>query len=251
MENTFSYSPFYRYLPVRWEFHQSQPPVYSITHRHGLSTRFRLHNLADPINHGRRDGEQVLISYEVRGRQYNLYTIDDLNKATYAFDESGMANMRGDLAERVSRRVMKRFLQRFDQHRGRLGGLFDKRFDPKHRENYVVAHNKDYVLKIGHYPNMILLKRTGEGNWGYQHVTDIDGLFDYRYLGKRHLIILESKTGKIDVNAPRHLPDSVQTVETPVSGSYLQLCRLCCKASVVRYEISGVPHPARSVRAHL
>ncbi|QTD52152.1 hypothetical protein [Sulfidibacter corallicola] len=166
-----------------------------------MRTKFKLHHSNDPINQDLPESEKLLISYEVTGRRYGLYSLGDLLCSTYPFDETGIPNMKGDLAERIARRVMKRFLQRFDQNRGRIGGLFDKSFDPKNRENYVVANTKRYVLKIGRYPNMILLKKTGQGKWGYQHVTDLDGLFDFRYLSKRHLIILESKTGKIDVQA--------------------------------------------------
>ncbi len=196
----FNRSPFYRYMPVPWTFH-SDEPVFSLTHSHGLKTKVHYHNLSDPVNHDRAEADCVLLSYEVMGRHYDLYTVADMLKANYAFDDQGFSNMKGDLAERVARRVMKRFLQRFDQNRGRLGGLFDKQFNPKESENYVVANTRNYILKIGSYPNMILLKKTGSGKWGYQHVTDLDGLFDYRWLRRRHLIIIESKIGKIDISA--------------------------------------------------
>ena len=196
---TFSSSPFERFLPIPWEIAPEWEPVFSLTRSHGLKTRFHLQNLGEgPLDEG--NGE-TLISYEVAGRRYDLYTIDDLNKAAYSFDEVGISNMKGDLAERVARRVMKRFLQRFDSKLGKMGGLFDDSFDPKNRQGFVVANTNHHILKIGSYPNMILLKKTGRGKWGYQHVTDLDGLFDYRYLHSRHLIILESKTGRIDVNA--------------------------------------------------
>jgi len=196
---SFSSSPFERFLPVSWEIAPEWEPVYSLTRSHGMRTRFHLQNLSE--NHIGEEGGQALISYEVAGRRYDLYTLDDLNNAAYSFDEAGLSNMRGDLAERVARRVMKRFLQRFDNKQGKMGGLFDKSFDPKNRQGFVVANTHQHILKIGKYPNMILLKKTGSGKWGYQHVTDLDGLFDFRYLHGRHLIILESKTGKIDVNA--------------------------------------------------
>jgi len=197
----FSSSPFLKFLPVEWEISGSGDTWYSLTRSHGLKTRVHLHNLSSPFNAERSELDAALITYEVEGRHYDLYSVSDLLNATYSFDEDGFSNMKGDLAERVARRIMKRFLQRFDSHRGRLGGLFNKQFDPKFKENYVVAHKGEYILKIGRYPNMILLRRTGRGDWGYQHVTDLDGLFDYRYLSRRHMIIMESKTGKIDINA--------------------------------------------------
>ena len=192
-------SPFTRLLPVPWNIGSERRKVLSLTRTHGLRSKIHLQNLTSPANRGVDD--PILIAYEVNGRLYSIYHLSDMLGAAYAFDEEGISNMRGDLAERVARRLMKRFLQRYDSHRGKLGGLFSKQFDPKHRENFVVSHTDRYVLKIGRYPNMILLERTGHGAWGYQHVTDLDGLFDYRYLGRRHLIIMESKIGKIDINA--------------------------------------------------
>ena len=191
-------SPFVRYLPVGWALYD-HAPVFSLTHSHGLKTRFHLHNLSDPINQNRDDPLKVLISYEIRGRHYDLYTVANLEEAFYPFTEEGIANIKGDLAERIARRLMKRFLQRHPH--GKPGGLFDKRFNPKASENYVVANTDRFVLKIGRYPNMILLKKTGHGKWGYSHVTDLDGLFDFRFLSKRHLIIMESKIGRIDLNS--------------------------------------------------
>ena len=80
--------------------------------------------------------------------------------------------------------------------------FFRSALTPKSARVFLVAHNQDYILKIGSYPNMILLKKTGSGKWGYQHITDLDGLFDYRYSKtKRNMLILESKVGKIDVSA--------------------------------------------------
>ena len=194
-------SPFLRYFPVRWRINSGTDPFFSLTHTHGMRTHLLFHHLADEVNRDRDELDKVLISYEITGRFYPIFTVSDFHGATYAFDDSGLSNLRGDLAERLARRVMKRFLQGFDGGFGRLGGLFDKRFNPKSRQNYVVANSENYVLKIGRYPNMILLKKTGKGAWGYQHITDLDGLFDYRYSHKRHLIILESKTGRIDLSA--------------------------------------------------
>ena len=134
------------------------------------------------------------------GRDYDIYTVGDLLSATYPMDEKGVSSIRGDLAERISRRIMKRFLQTYDNGYGKLGGLFSKEFNPKQREGFVVANADDIVLKIGSYFNMIILKKTGAGKWGYQHITDLDGLFDYRYGHQRHMIILESKSGKIDLD---------------------------------------------------
>ena len=188
------------YLPHSWNLSENEPPVYSIPKNHGLTVKIRLNHSSDKLNQGRDIEDHTLLSYEVNGRRYDLFNYRDLAQATYSLDESGITNMIGDLAERIARRLMKRFLQVTHRGVGRLGGLFDKRFNPKKRNDFIVASSRNYVLKIGRYPNMILLKQTGEGNWGYQHITDLDGLFDYRIGLKRHLILLESKSGKIDQN---------------------------------------------------
>lgn len=200
--------PFSRFLPTPWQLYDDDDPVYSVTRTHGLHCRYLLHNLSDPINRDREEDEMVLISYEVNQRRYDLFTLSDMLSAPYDFDEQGVSNMVGDLAERIARRLAKRFFQTYARHMGRLGGLFDKRFDPKSREGYVVAHNSRFVLKIGKYPNMVLLKKTGLGKWGYQHVTDIDGLFDYRSASQRHMMLMESKSGRIDLDV-EHLVDNV------------------------------------------
>lgn len=191
---------FSSYLPHRWLLYENEPPVYSVPLSHGLKVKIRLNHSSDKVNIDRPIEEHTLISYEVNGRRYDLFNYHDLELATYSLDESGVTNMIGDLAERIARRLMKRFLQVTHRGVGKLGGLFDKRFNPKKRKDFIVASSRNYVLKIGRYPNMILLKHTGEGNWGYQHVTDLDGLFDYRIGRTRHLILLESKSGKIDQN---------------------------------------------------
>jgi hypothetical protein len=201
-EDTFRNSPFQHLLPYSWQLNENEPPVYSVTRSHGLKPKVHYHHLADPFNADREGDQRALITYELHGRHYDLFKLGDLRSAPYAFDELGISNLRGDLAERVARRMMKRFLQRYEGGRGRLGGLFSKEFDPKRREGFLVANNNEYVLKIGSYPNMILLKKNGNGKWGYQHITDLDGLFDYRYSKtKRIMLILESKVGKIDVSA--------------------------------------------------
>ncbi|PIE02226.1 MAG: hypothetical protein CSA81_08290 [Acidobacteria bacterium] len=188
------------YLPIEWEPHENELPVFSLSRTHGLKVKIRLNHSSDKVNQNRDIQDHTLISYEVNERRYDLFTYKDLGHASYALDDTGVTNMIGDLAERIARRLMKRFLQVSHRKIGKLGGLFDKRFNPKMRSNFIVASSQSYVLKIGRYPNMLLLKKTGQGHWGFQHITDLDGLFDYRVGKERHLIILESKSGKIDQN---------------------------------------------------
>ena len=202
------YYLFSSFLPQEWKPQEDAPPVYSLSKSHGLKVKIRLNHSSDKVNQGREIQDHILISYEVNGRRYDLFTYRDLEMATYSLDETGITNMIGDLAERIARRLMKRFLQVSHRRLGKLGGLFDKRFNPKKRNNFIVASSREYVLKIGRYPNMLLLKKTGQGNWGFQHITDLDGLFDYRVGKQKHLILLESKSGKIDQN-PETLYDKI------------------------------------------
>lgn len=192
--------PFNEFLPRRWQCSDGEAPVYSVPRSHGLKVKIRLNHGTDKVNTNRDVIDHTLISYEVNERRYDLFTYRDLELATYALDDTGVTNMIGDLAESIARRIMKRFLQLTHRGYGHLGGLFDKRFNPKQRKDFIVASTENYILKIGRYPNMILLKKTGVGKWGFQHVTDLDGLFDYRTGMQRQLVILESKSGKIDQN---------------------------------------------------
>lgn len=211
--------PFSKFLPVPWEPSDDAPPVYSLARTHGLTCALGFHHFDDPINRDRDEMDRALLSYEINGRRYDLYTVSDLDAATYGFDEKGTANLIGDLAERIARRIMKRFLQIYGRGMGKLGGLFDQRFDPKKREGYVVAHSQEHVLKIGKYPNLVLLKRTGKGKWGYQHVTDLDGLFDFRSANKRHMIIIESKSGRIDIDPTHLIEETIVPLESLFPGS--------------------------------
>lgn len=185
-----------------WKYHTKEGWAYSVTRNHNLKPKVNHHHLNHPKNHNLPFLEKCLISYTIGERDYDIFTVNDLLTATYPFEEKGISSIRGDLAERISRRIIKRFLQTYDNGYGKLGGLFSKEFNPKKREGFVVANDNRYILKVGKYPNMILLKKTGIGNWGYQHITDLDGLFDYRYGSQRHMIILESKAGKIDLDIP-------------------------------------------------
>jgi hypothetical protein len=123
----------------------------------------------------------------------------DLLEADYPMDAGSEGNLMGDIAERISRRITKYWLKHFSPH-GKTGGIFDKRFDPQHRDDFVIAHSDDYILKIRKYPNCIILKKSGKGKFGYENIKELDGLFDYRYFLQRHILVLESKLEKISVN---------------------------------------------------
>jgi hypothetical protein len=191
--------PFSEFQPVVWNPVPGST-VYSVKRNHGIVGQYRLHNPHDQINEGRKLLDKVIIEYRIGHNRYDLFTINDFFEATHAIDHRAEGNIMGALAECIARRVTKYFLKHFSRE-GRTGGIFDKSFNPKERNNFIIAHTDEYILKIERYPNLVILKRTGKGKYGYENVKELDGLFDYRYNGRRHIIVLESKIDKISVNA--------------------------------------------------
>lgn len=195
--------PFSEFHPVLWNPERCTSPeapgsIYSIRRNHGVNGVFKLHNPNDAINDDRPVSEKILIEYVINGCSCPVFTVSDVLNAQHPFDHSGAGNIMGEIAERIARRVTKYFLRHWNR-RGYTGGIFDRRFDPKHREDFIIAHTNDYVLKIDRYPNLIILKRTGKGKFGYENIKELDGFFDYRYGGRRHILVLESKLEKINV----------------------------------------------------
>ena len=99
---------------------------------------------------------------------------------------------------------------------GWTGGVFDKRFDPGHRDDFIISSTSEYVLKIDHYPNLIILKRTGKGKFGYECIKELDGFFDYRYGGRKHILVLESKLEKINVDCD----DLIERLDRPLRSLF-------------------------------
>lgn len=196
------YSVFGGFEPVAWmpnvdKRHNTHKTVYSTRKDHGIAGRYTLHNLNDAINEDLPDLEKVLIGYSTGKITRPLVTVHDILDTPYEFNECSSGNIRGMLAERVARRVTRRFLQRQD---GRTGGIFASDFNPEKRESYIVANTENLILRIKNYPNMIILRKTGEGHYGYQEIKEIDGLFDYRQGRRRHIVVLESKVEGININ---------------------------------------------------
>jgi hypothetical protein len=196
--------PFAEFQPVLWN--PSRQPeahadceIWSVKRDHGVRGSFRLHNPKDEINEGRLFLDRVLVAYRIGSIQYDLFTIRDLFEAPYAFEPRAGGNIMGDAAERIARRVTKYFLKHFSRE-GHTGGIFDKRFNPRERDDFIVAHTDRYVLKIDKYPNLVILERSGKGKYGYENIKELDGLFDYRYGSRRHILVLESKLDKINVD---------------------------------------------------
>jgi len=196
--------PFHDFHPVLWNPANPEDPavmdgIYSIKRNHGLNGIYKLHNPNDAINDDRPAPQKILLEYVINGCSYALYTVSDLLAAPYPVDQASAGNIMGDIAERIARRTTKYFLKHWSK-RGHTGGIFDKGFDPTHRDDFIVGSTNDYVLKIDRYPNLIILKRTGRGKFGYENIKELDGFFDYRYGGRRYILVLESKLEKINVN---------------------------------------------------
>lgn len=196
--------PFVLYQPVIWTPHKgsvvsTDQEIYSTTRDHGIDGSWKLHNLNDSINEGRSLSDKIIINYRINDSSFPLFTGADLLNSPYAYETQAEGNILGEIAERISRRVVKNFLRHCHRN-GKTGGIFDKRFDPKNREDFIVQHTNDYILKIQKYPNLIILKRTGHGKYGYENIKELDGFFDYRFNGRRHILVLESKLEKLNVN---------------------------------------------------
>lgn len=198
------YSLFSGFEPVAW-----CPPgsgdgkagiIYSLRREHGVRGAYRLHNPNDEINEGRGNLDKIIIEYRIGGVSYPLYTAGDLLSAPYALDDGAWGNIVGDVAERVARRVTKYWLKHVSPH-GRTGGIFDRRFNPAERDDFIIANTQQYILKIRRYPNLVLLEKTGRGKYGYENIKELDGLFDYRYFQQRSILVLESKLEKLTIDA--------------------------------------------------
>ncbi|MDR2592417.1 MAG: hypothetical protein LBC59_06375 [Chitinispirillales bacterium] len=198
-------SPFSEFIPVRWQPYEDGEPIYSVKRNHGIRGAFKLHNVNDAINDRRTLFDKILLEYCIGECSYPIVTVSDLLSSPYPWDTAAQGNILGEVAERIARRITKYFLKHWSKL-GRMGGLFDQGFDPKSSDDYIVAHTKEYVLKIQRYPNLIILRQTGEtgewarGKFGYENIKELDGFFDYRYAGRRHILVLESKLERINVN---------------------------------------------------
>jgi hypothetical protein len=196
--------PFKEFEPVLWTPTEKtsgdyRGSVYSTMRQHGVRGEVILHNLSDSINSRKSLTNKVIVEYRIKGQSYPLFSVRDFFEATHSFSEEGRGNILGDIAERISRRVVKYFLKHHSSH-GDTGGIFDKRFNPKDKNGYIVTNSENYLLKIQKYPNLIILRKSGETAWEYENIKELDGFFDYRFHKKRHLIVLESKLDKVNIN---------------------------------------------------
>ncbi len=197
--------PFTDFEPFQWDLRRSDSSavkprkVWTVRRDHGVPGKFILHNPNDSINAKRSYLEKILIEYRIGRVSHALFTVGDFFETGYDFGTRGEGNIMGDIAERVSRRIVKYFLKHYSRE-GHTGGIFDRSFDPAQRNNFVVANTDKYIFKIQKYPNLVILKKTGEGKYGYENIKELDGLFDYRFRKERHIIVLESKIDKVNVD---------------------------------------------------
>lgn len=196
-----SEDPFFEFHPFLWipQRNSSDEAIYSIKRNHGIQSSFILHNPNDSINQSRQKYEKMLVEYKINDYSYPIFTISDLVNSPFPYDSQAEGNILGEIAERISRRITKCFLKHWDKN-GKTGGIFEPGFDVRNCRDFIVAHNGDYVLKIKQYPNLLILKRTGKGKYGYENIKEIDGFFDYRFHGKRHILVLESKLERVNVD---------------------------------------------------
>jgi hypothetical protein len=198
-----TYSLFPDFEPVAWSPDgaggEEGELIYSLRRDHGVVGSFRLHNPNDEINDNREEVDKILIEYRIHHNSYPLYTVGDLLRSPFAFGEKSEGNLLGDIAERIARRITKYWLKHYSPH-GKTGGIFDKRFNPFARDDFIIAHSPDFILKIRKYPNCVILKKTGHGKFGYENIKELDGLFDYRYFLRRHILVLESKVEKTAIS---------------------------------------------------
>lgn len=220
------YSLFASFEPAGWSpsgAADGDAMIYSLRRDHGVRGTYRLHNPNDEINEGRHDLDKVIIEYRIESISNPLYTVGDLLNARYAFDASGEGNIVGDIAERIARRITKYWLKHTSAH-GKTGGIFDKRFNPRERDDFIIANTQRYILKIRKYPNLVILKKTGKGKYGYENVKELDGLFNYRYFLQRNILVLESKLEKLAIDCDdllRNLFEPLATLLPDAHFSYV------------------------------
>jgi hypothetical protein len=198
-----AYAIFSDFEPVGWEPGDDDKgrdtTVYSLRRDHGVNGMFRLHNPNDEINDTRGKLDKILLEYRIRHNSYALFTVRDLLESAQLFEPGSEGNLIGNIAERIARRVTQYWLKHYSPH-GNTGGIFDKRFNPRDRDDFIIAHSGEYVLKIKNYPNCVILKKTGRGKFGYENIKELDGLFDYRFFLQRQIMVLESKLEKVTVD---------------------------------------------------
>ena len=219
-EKNYCVDPFCDFFPVRWEFNKTgesdaSQVIHSVRREHGVPGQYFLHNLNDEINDSRSGYDKILVEYRIKDISYPVYTVSDLFGLDRSFDKESAGNIMGDVAERIARRITKYFLKHLHRY-GKTGGIFNKQFSSGQRDDFIISHNSDYILKIRKYPNLIILKKSVRAKSGYENIKELDGFFDYRYQGQRHIIVLESKLEGLSIDCD----DLVQNLFTPLRSLF-------------------------------
>jgi hypothetical protein len=198
-----TYSIFPDFEPVGWNPDDDDSgganTIYSLRRDHGVHGSYHLHNPNDEINDNRGKLDKIILEYRIKTVSYPLYTVGDLLNSPYALGSRSEGNIIGDIAERIARRITKYWLKHYSPH-GKTGGIFDHRFNLSQRDDFIIAHSPEYILKILRYPNCVILKKTGKGKFGYENIKELDGLFDYRFFLRRHILVLECKVEKTTIS---------------------------------------------------
>ncbi|ERP31811.1 hypothetical protein [Chitinivibrio alkaliphilus] len=199
-------APFEEFEPTLWHtkkrlFKNIAAP-YVVGRAHGVEGRIIYHNLTDEVNEDIPFLDKILLEYQIGDRGYVIFSVRDIFEAPYSFSHAGFGNITGELGERISRRIVKFFLKHLSDS-GKTGGIFDKRFNPQKKNGYLVANTDTYVLKIDEYPNLVILEKDKIPPWQYTCIKELDGLFDYRYGNERHILVLETKLDKLQINCAK------------------------------------------------
>lgn len=211
--------PFQDMLPYAAKVGRKQKECICQRKNHGVQTKLRTYQANHERNVNVPLEDRVLIECSLNGKSsptaHPLYAAADFTTHRKHLTKEGIAsgdnwtNVRGIFTERYAQRITKYWLQNYSPE-GSLGDFFKKDYNRSERE-YIIRHSGRLILKLHiEYPNMIVLKRTGKGKFGYEPVAEFDGLFHYNYGRQNHILVLETKTDDLSVD-----PDHVQKKVVP------------------------------------
>ncbi|MGM0443674.1 MAG: hypothetical protein ACQEQV_05750 [Fibrobacterota bacterium] len=228
--------PFTGFEPSLWDggdLLNTHENVYTTSRVHGVSGEIIYHNLTDEINQDLPFLDKILLEYQIASRGYALFSVRDIFEAPYSFSDHSNGNIAGELGERISRRIVKYFLKHLSAQ-GRTGGIFDRRFNPKRKNGYIVAHTGEYLLKILNYPNLVILQRQAQAGWDYTGIKELDGLFDYRINGQRHILVLETKLDKIQIDERKLITNLFRPLEELIPHAQFHYILFSSEAALYR-----------------
>lgn len=144
-----------------------------------------------------------------------------ISARTFDFQES---DLRGKLGEVVSRELIRYNLSQ--------NSYFDsnKLFDFKGKEYVLGESSRGEIIKFDSYGRVVLIKRVqssdDDSKFGFKNISEVDGILRLRRNVSRrkkedHHVVIESKTGKIDVTST-HIRDRIlkpysRILDSPIS----------------------------------